>query len=39
MSFPARPHVDRTKVTREVYRKAKADHPELSLYLYRHDQN
>jgi hypothetical protein len=30
--------VDGTKVTKEVYQKAKKDHPELRLYFYRYDQ-
>jgi hypothetical protein len=30
--------VDGTKVTKEVYQKAKKDHPKLSLYFYRFDR-
>ena len=31
--------VDSTKVTKEVYQKAKKEHPNLFLYYYRFDQN
>jgi len=30
--------VDGTKVTKEVYQKAKKDHPNVFLYFYRYDK-
>jgi hypothetical protein len=31
-------YVDGTKVTKEVYQKAKKEHPKLSLYFYSYDR-
>ncbi len=30
-------YVDYTKVSKDVYKRAKKDHPKLTLYFYRHD--